>query len=203
MAWQLRRNLMATTSLYIYGNGGHAKVVADIARANGYENLIFLDDNSQTKFSPNLPKHPIIIAIGNALIRQKLQSLVLTNGFELATLIHPTAIISNSVQIGAGSVIMPGVIINANSVIGGGVIINSGAIVEHDCFIDDFAHICPGVAIAGGVSIGKRSWIGIGSNIIQQIKIKQDITIGAGSVVVSDILEGALAYGNPCKVVKS
>ena len=203
MAWQLRRNLMATTSLYIYGNGGHAKVVADIARANGYENLIFLDDNSQIKFSPNLPKHPIIIAIGNALIRQKLQSLVLTNGFELATLIHPTAIISNSVQIGAGSVIMPGAIINANSVIGGGVIINSGAIVEHDCFIDDFAHICPGVAIAGGVCIGRRSWIGIGSNIIQQIKIKQDITIGAGSVVVSDILEGALAYGNPCKVVKS
>ena len=44
MVWQLRRNLMATTSLYIYGNGGHAKVVADIARANGYENLIFLDD---------------------------------------------------------------------------------------------------------------------------------------------------------------
>ena len=203
MAWQLRRNLMATTSLYIYGNGGHAKVVADIARANGYENLIFLDDNSQTKFSPNLPKYPIIIAIGNALIRQKLQSLVLTNGFELATLIHPTAIISNSVQIGAGSVIMPGAIINANSVIGCGVIINSGAIVEHDCFIDDFAHICPGVAIAGGVCIGRRSWIGIGSNIIQQIKIKPDITIGAGSVVVSDILEGALAYGNPCKVVKS
>lgn len=203
MVWQLRRNLMATTSLYIYGNGGHAKVVADIARANGYENLIFLDDNSQTKFSPNLPKYPIIIAIGNALIRQKLQSLVLTNGFELATLIHPTAIISNSVQIGAGSVIMPGAIINANTIINSGVIINSGAIVEHDCFIDDFAHICPGVAIAGGVCIGRRSWIGIGSNIIQQIKIKPDITIGAGSVVVSDILEGALAYGNPCKVVKS
>ena len=47
---------MATTSLYIYGNGGHAKVVADIARANGYDNLIFLDDNSDMKFNSNLPK---------------------------------------------------------------------------------------------------------------------------------------------------
>lgn len=194
---------MATTSLYIYGNGGHAKVVADIARANGYDNLIFLDDNSDMKFNSNLPKHPIIIAIGNALIRQKLQNLVLSSGFELITLIHPTAVIGSDVTISNGSVVMPGAIINAKSTIGNGVIINSGAIIEHECTIGDFAHICPGVAIAGGSLVGERSWIGIGSSIIQNITIKPDITIGAGSVVVKDILEGSLAYGNPCRVVKS
>lgn len=194
---------MATTSLYIYGNGGHAKVVADIARANGYDNLIFLDDNSDMKFNSNLPKHPIIIAIGNALIRQKLQNLVLSRGFELITLIHPTAVIGSDVTIGNGSVVMPGAIINAKSTIGNGVIINSGAIIEHECTIGDFAHICPGVAIAGGTLVGERSWIGIGSSVIQNITIKPDITIGAGSVVVKDILEGSLAYGNPCRVVKS
>lgn len=194
---------MATTSLYIYGNGGHAKVVADIARANSYDNLIFLDDNSDMKFNLNLPKHPIIIAIGNALIRQKLQNLVLSSGFELITLIHPTAVIGSDVTIGNGSVVMPGAIINAKSTIGNGVIINSGAIIEHECTIGDFAHICPGVAIAGGSLVGERSWIGIGSSIIQNITIKPDITIGAGSVVVKDILEGSLAYGNPCRVVKS
>ncbi|MBR6613048.1 MAG: UDP-N-acetylbacillosamine N-acetyltransferase [Campylobacter sp.] len=191
---------MATTSLYIYGNGGHAKVVADIARANGYDNLIFLDNNSDMKFSPNLPKHPIIIAIGNTLIRQKLQNLVLSSGFELIALIHPTAVIGSDVTIGTGSVVMPRAIINANSIIGDGVIINSGAIVEHDCIIGNFAHICPGAALAGGVNIGERTWIGIGSSIIQGIKIKSDITIGAGSVVVSDIDSGSIAYGNPCKV---
>ncbi|WP_086276488.1 UDP-N-acetylbacillosamine N-acetyltransferase [Campylobacter vicugnae] len=194
---------MATTSLYIYGSGGHAKVVADIARANGYDNLIFLDDNSDMKFNSNLPKHPIIIAIGNALIRQKLQNLVLSSGFELITLIHPTAVIGSDVTIGNGSVIMPGAIINAKSTIGNGVIINSGAIIEHECTIGDFAHICPGVAIAGGSLVGERSWIGIGSSVIQNITIKPDITIGAGSVVIKDILEGSLAYGNPCRVVKS
>ncbi|WP_086248981.1 UDP-N-acetylbacillosamine N-acetyltransferase [Campylobacter vicugnae] len=194
---------MATTSLYIYGNGGHAKVVADIARANGYDNLIFLDDNSDMKFNSNLPKHPIIIAIGNALIRQKLQNLVLSSEFELITLIHPTAVIGSDVTIGNGSVVMPGAIINAKSTIGNGVIINSGAIIEHECTIGDFAHICPGVAIAGGSLVGERSWIGIGSSVIQNITIKPDITIGAGSVVIKDILEGSLAYGNPCRVVKS
>lgn len=165
---------MATTSLYIYGNGGHAKVVANIARANGYDNLIFLDDNSDMKFNSNLPKHPIIIAIGNALIRQKLQNLVLSSGFELITLIHPTAVIGSDVTIGNGSVVMPGAIINAKSTIGNGVIINSGAIIEHECTIGDFAHICPGVAIAGGSLVGERSWIGIGSSVIQNITIKPD-----------------------------
>ena len=146
---------------------------------------------------------PIIIAIGNALIRQKLQNLVLSSGFELITLIHPTAVIGSDVTISNGSVVMPGAIINAKSTIGNGVIINSGAIIEHECTIGDFAHICPGVAIAGGSLVGERSWIGIGSSIIQNITIKPDITIGAGSVVVKDILEGSLAYGNPCRVVKS
>jgi UDP-N-acetylbacillosamine N-acetyltransferase len=191
---------VAITSLYIYGNGGHSKVVADIARINGYNDLIFLDDVSGVKFSPKLPKYPIIIAIGNTIVRERLQRLVVESGFELATLIHPSAIISTSVKIGAGSVVMPRAIINANSIIGDGVIINSGAIVEHDCIIGNFAHICPGAALAGGVNIGERTWIGIGSSIIQGIKIKSDITIGAGSVVVSDIDSGSIAYGNPCKV---
>lgn len=137
------------------------------------------------KFNSNLPKHPIIIAIGNTVIRQKLQNLVLSSGFELITLIHPTAVIGSDVTIGNGSVVMPGAIINAKSTIG------------------DFAHICPCVAIAGGSLVRERSWIGIGSSVIQNITIKPDITIGAGSVVVKDILECSLAYGNPCRVVKN
>ncbi len=137
------------------------------------------------KFNSNLPKHPIIIAIGNTLIRQKLQNLVLSSGFELITLIHPTSVIGSDVTIGNGSVVMLGAIINAKSTIG------------------DFAHICPCVAIAGGSLVGERSWIGIGLSVIQNITIKPDITIGAGSVVVKDILEGSLAYGNPCRVVKN
>ena len=191
---------MATTSLYIYGNGGHAKVVADIARANGYGKIVFLDDNGGVKFSPDLPRRPVIIAIGSAAVRERLQRLVAGSGFELATLIHPSAIIGSGVTIGAGSVVMPRAVINANTAIGNGVIINSGAIVEHDCVVGDFAHICPGVAMAGGVSVGKRTWIGIGSSVIQCVKIKDDITIGAGSVVVSDIDSGSVAYGNPCRV---
>ena len=42
-----RRNLMAKTKkIYIYGASGHGLVIADIARDNGYDEIVFLDDAS-------------------------------------------------------------------------------------------------------------------------------------------------------------
>lgn len=193
---------MATTKLYIYGASGHGKVVADIAKSVGYSEIVFLDDNSESKFTPNLPKADIIIAIGDCNIREKLQLLVQNHGFNLATLIHPSAIISPSATIKQGSVIMPNATINAYATIGQGVIINSGAIIEHECQIGDFTHICPRVAIAGQSKIGSKVWLGIGSSVIQQINIADNVYIGAGSVVINDIGSCKLAYGSPCKIIK-
>lgn len=189
--------------IYIYGKGGHGKVVADIATSNGYDDIIFLDDNSDIKFSHKLPKYDIIIAIGDANIREKLQKNVIYSGFNLISLIDKSAVISNFAKIGKGVVIMPNAVVNADAIISDGVIINSGAIIEHDCCIGEFTHISPGVLLAGGVKIGKRSHIGIGSTVIQGIKIKDDILIGAGSVVVKDIKYGNKAFGNPCRVIES
>lgn len=187
--------------IYIYGFSGHGRVSADVAKANGYDDVIFLDDASEFKFSPDLPKYDIFIAIGNCTIRQKLQKRVLECGFNVVNLIHPSAIISPSAKFGKGVLVMPGAIINANALIYDGAIINSGAVVEHDCIIGEFAHICPRVALAGNVKVGKRTWIGIGSVAIQNVSIKDDIFIGAASVILKDILNGQLAYGTPCKVV--
>ncbi|WP_065842846.1 UDP-N-acetylbacillosamine N-acetyltransferase, partial [Campylobacter fetus] len=185
----------------IYGHSGHGKVVSEIAKLNGYDEIIFLDDASEFKFKKELPKYDMVIAIGNAKIRQKLQTMVLQSGFNVVNLIHPRASISQSAKFGKGIVVMANAVVNASAILEDGVIINSGAIVEHDCFIGEFAHICPGVSLAGNVSVGKCSQIGIGSCAVQGVKIKNEIMIGAGSVIVKDILIGDKAYGNPCKVV--
>ena len=44
--------------------------------------------------------------------------------------------------------------------------------------------------------------MGVGSCVIQGINIGKNCFIGAGSVVVSDIPDNVVAYGNPCKVVR-
>ena len=72
---------------------------------------------------------------------------------------------------------MPNSVINVDSCFGKGCIVNTASSIDHDCKIGDYVHICPGVHIAGTVSM-----------------------LGAGSVVVDDIPSNTKAYGIPAKV---
>lgn len=45
-------------------------------------------------------------------------------------------------------------------------------------------------------------WIGFNVSILPGVKIGKKSIIGAGSVVVNDIPDHSIAVGNPCKVIK-
>ncbi len=192
-------------SIYIYGASGHGLVVADIAQACGYEEIIFVDDGENKYFTfEEIKKNnyiPMALGVGNNSIRAKLLKKGQDNGFEILSLIHPTAIMSLNVTIGRGTVVMPNVVVNTKAIIGKGVILNTGCIIEHECIIDDFVHISPKVALAGNVRVGALTHIGIGTNIIQGILVGRNSIIGAGSVVIKNINNNTKAYGNPCKEI--
>lgn len=52
------------------------------------------------------------------------------------------------------------------------------------------------------VTIGNNVWIGGSVTILPGVSIGDNVTIGAGSVVTSDIPSCSVAVGNPCRVVK-
>lgn len=53
------------------------------------------------------------------------------------------------------------------------------------------------------VHIGSNVWIGAGALIMPGVSIGDNTVIGAGSVVTKDIPSDAVAYGNPCRVIRS
>ena len=209
-----------TKELAIVGASGHGKVIADIAEQLEYT-VNFYDDAYPRKTyiehwpiqgtcadlialnNTNPAFSNTVVAIGNNEIRLQKIELLQKNSFNLITLIHPTAIISPYAAIASGTVVFAGAIINAFAKVGVGCIINTAAVVEHDCIIDDFTHICPNVALAGGVSVGSKSWVGIGSQVKQLITIGDNCLIGAGSAVVKNIPDNVIAFGSPAVVIKS
>jgi len=198
---------MMSKSIYIYGASGHGLVVADIARACGYGDIIFVDDGDNDYPSFEDIKRtsgiPVAFGIGNNSIRAKLFEKVQNSDFEIVSLIHPSAIISASVTTGKGTVVMPNVVVNAKAIIGDGVILNTSCVVEHECIIDDFVHISPSVALAGDVKVGKFTHIGIGSNVIQGIIIGKNVTVGGGSMVIRNIDDNQKVVGVPAQAITS
>jgi acetyltransferase EpsM len=214
-------SFVKTTPLVIWGASGHARVVADAVRLqNQFAVFGFIDNiNQERKGSPfcgstilggievldelsSRGVRHLIMAFGDCRARLELAQLAQAHHFELATIIHPAAVVARDVMMGSGTVIVAGAVINPGAVIGENVIINTLASVDHDCVIANGVHICPGVHLAGNVQVGEATWVGIGSVVIEHVKIGAYSLIGAGSVVAADIPSNVMAYGVPARVVK-
>jgi UDP-N-acetylbacillosamine N-acetyltransferase len=215
------RLIVMKHKLVIWGASGHALVVADILKLTSEYDVVGFVDNVnpislETHFCglPVFGKGPlkeqlqqigvshVIIAIGDCKARLRLAAWSCSQGFFLATAVHPNASIAKDVSLGAGSVVAAGAVINPGAVIGENVIVNTSASIDHECILDDGVHICPGAHLAGRVHVGRASWIGIGAAVVDRVRIGSDVMIGAGTVVVKDIPDSVLAYGVPAKVIK-
>jgi len=193
--------------MYLYGTGGHAKVVIDILESNEIAISGLFDIKEDIHNFLDYQVHaakdgvlsPLIIAIGDNKSRKKVAHDLLV---DFGKAIHSTAIISDRASIGEGSVVMQGAIVQSCAQVGKHCIVNTGAVIDHDCKIEDFVHISPHTTLCGNVNVGEGSWIGAGATIIQGVKIGRWSVIGAGSVVVNDLPDNVLAYGNPCEIVK-
>ncbi len=199
--------------LAIIGASGHGKVVADVAKKNGYGEIVFLDDNDSLTECGGYPvvgksnrcvdfDCDVFVAIGDPKIREKMQTRLELEGKHVPVLIHPHASIGENVSIGKGTLIAAGVVINPGAVIGRGCIINTCASVDHDCEIAGFVHVSVGAHVAGTVTIGARTWIGAGATVSNNMSICDDCMIGAGAVVIKNIEKPGTYVGVPAGMIK-
>ena len=199
--------------IVIFGAGGHAKAVMEMARAIGVFRIAgILDDNAALTGTsvlgipvlgtrdilPRLYDQGLRLAVNgvggiiNIGIRIRLFELMAANGFAFPALCHPRATIEASAQV------FDGVQVFANAYVGSSVIlhekcmINTGAIVSHDCEIGSYTHIAPGAMLAGMVQVGEKALVGMGVTTAIGIKIGSGARIGNGAILLADVPERAI-----------
>ena len=193
---------------FLIGYSGHSYVVLDSCLRNSLLITGYFELNECTKNPYNLVymgmegDYPlntydhIILGIGSNKMRKSIFQKLENSECKFQTIIDPSAIVSNQIEIGAGSFVGPKAVINSQTNIKKGAIINTGAIVEHECQIDSFVHIAPGATLCGNVKIGKETLIGANSTILPGIEIGSNCIVGAGSVVTKNIQNDTITYGN-------
>ena len=205
--------------LFIFGARGHAKVVADLAGTRGtYRLKGFISDLPDAKgylrlplytpddfFSKFSPKDTVVIlgfgGMGDSKdVREEKAKLLESHGYGFATLIHPQSIVAMDVKIGEGTVVMAGAVINPGTHIGAHVIVNTKSSVDHDCEIADYVHVAPGAVIAGFVTVGEGTWIGMGALLRNTIHVGRNSVVGMGSVVLKDVPDHVVVWGNPARI---
>lgn len=207
------------SDLILMGAGGHAKVVLEaILARNPDRRVVILDDDPEAVnhlvlglkvsgtrewLSSNGAGVPAALGIGDNKARLSLLDWLSTKGRTVETIIHPSAIVGPTVEIGDGAFLAAGSIATAEARVGPAAILNTGCSVDHDCVIGEGAHIGPGVHLCGNVEVGARSLIGVGSAVRPGIRIGSDVVVGAGSTVVGDIPDGVTFAGCPARPLKS
>lgn len=143
----------------------------------------------------------VVNAIGDPVIKKKVIERLKDSTNKYPVLIHPSAIISDKVSFGEGSIICAGNIVTVNIEIGNHVIINLDSTIGHDAIVGDYSTILPNVNVSGGVTIEQCVTLGTGSTIIQGVTIGKNAIIGAGAVVVKDLPANCTAVGSPAKPI--
>ncbi|MBN1844862.1 MAG: acetyltransferase [Sedimentisphaerales bacterium] len=206
--------------IIIVGAGGHGRVVLDILKRNHqFEVKGFLDSDpalhrnridgvevlGDLSLIPRFGALGIsgaVIAIGDNRIRQMYAETLERAGIGLVSAIHPWASIADTARIGKNVVICAGVNVCAHTCIEDSVILNTGCIIDHESHIGPAAHICPGVRMAGHVSINPAAFVGIGATVIQNVTIGEAAVVGAGAVVIKDVPAYTTVVGVPAHIVK-
>lgn len=211
-------------NIAIYGAGGFGREVACmIAKINEIEptwNLLgFFDDGVEkgkmiSHFGPVLGGMQelnawqfginVVVAIGNPNTVKKVVEKIDNANVEFPNLIHPTTHYSDkeTFSIGKGNIIQGGCSFSCDVSLENFNVLNGSVVLGHDVKMGSFNSLMPAVRISGEVTIGNSNFFGVNSAVLQLLKIKDNVKLAAGSVLMTKPKENSLYIGVPAKLQK-
>ena len=166
----LKKQSVPSCTLLILGAGGLGIAVAEIARCTGaYTRICFLDDTTKSVAGFEVLGHcellpqlcgkftHAIAAFGNNALRRDYTQKIKSLGFDLPTVIHPSAVISPSAHLAAGCIVRENVAVSHTVNIEEGCLLNMGCLIDHNCSVGAYSHIPMGVILRNAVSVAPGS----------------------------------------------
>jgi acetyltransferase-like isoleucine patch superfamily enzyme len=97
---------------------------------------------------------------------------------------------------------MAGAVVNPCCQVGRFCIVNTNASLDHDCVMEDYASLAPGVTTGGNCRIGSHAAVSIGAVLRHGITIGEHSVVGAGSLVLGPVDAFSIAYGTPARKIR-
>ncbi len=208
---------MKPKNLIIVGAGGFGREVYAWARHSfdfGREWRFkgFLDDNPVALDGMDYP--PILgdigsysvgeddyflCGLGKPELKRKVVSLLLGRGARFASLVHPTVVMGNNVELGTGVILCPRVVLTSDIRLGDFVTLNVGSAVGHDSEVGAYTQSSAFCDITGGVMVGEEVFLGSHASILPRVRVGDRAVIGAGSVAIRNVPDDRTIYGNPAR----
>lgn len=149
---------MEKKNLLILGAGQYSAVAKDTALAMGcFDRIDFLDDRNPAAIGTlaDLTRYADryqvgFVAMGNPQLRLRYLKELENAGYELVTLVHPSAVIMPSATVAGGCIVEAQCVVNSNTVVKTGCILSAGSVVNHDCVLHEACHVdCCAVVPSG------------------------------------------------------
>ncbi|MFT5858108.1 MAG: sugar O-acyltransferase (sialic acid O-acetyltransferase NeuD family) [Flavobacteriaceae bacterium] len=202
--------------LAIIGAGEFGKQVSEMALLGAeYEPIGFYDDYAEQNEFEGLPILGKVDEIENHYAQHKFEALFVAVGYNhlrfkqrvmhrffkipFANIIHPTALIEKSAQIGTGICLYARSYIGPGVQLSDGVVVNMYSYIPHDNIIGECASFSGGVNMGGKTDIASCTFVGLGCTVSDNLSICGDVFIGAGALVVKNIEEPGIYIGSPAK----
>lgn len=202
--------------LLILGSHIFAEEVADLVHDAGTHQLAgFVENRDRRRCAAGLlglpvhwaedidalaVDHQIVCAIGSNARRAYVADMV-SRGFRMATIVHPSATLAPSCQVAPGTICGAGVIVGARASIGQDTILNRGVLIGHHTTVGDHVTVSPGANVAGKVEVGDGAYIGMGAIILDRRRVGAGSVVAAGSIVTHDVAANTQVMGAPARVV--
>ncbi|RZK10143.1 MAG: acetyltransferase [Flavobacterium sp.] len=143
----------------------------------------------------------VAFAIGTPHIIKKIVEKIKNPLVEFPNIVHPDVFFADKVsfRIGKGNVIVRACSFSCDVEIGDFNQFNSISALAHDVKVGSFNVFMPLTRISGGGIIGDLNLFGIGSVLLQNVRVGNNTRIAAGSYVMRKTQDGYLYMGNPAK----